>query len=499
MSLTPDKPVIVIGAGMGGLAAAMSLAARKIPVVLLERHAAPGGKMRQLYVAAQPFDAGPTVFTMHWVFENLFKRAGLDLYDHLALDKADLLARHSWQNSPSLDLFANLEQSMQAISEFASDIDADNYRQFAKKTEAVFNTLDLSFMRSQKPNPVALSLQGGLRGMIDMANTKPFISLWNSLAKDFVDPRLRQLFARYATYCGSSPFKAPATLMLIAHVERAGVWMVHGGMHSLAKTLAATVQTLGGEIRFGAGVASIETTDEHASGVRLDNGELLEASAVVFNGDTQALTSGLLGEPVTDACSSRSEASLSAVTRCQFACTSGFQLAHHTVFFGDDYEDEFDSIFTRSTLTDNPTVYICAQDRSGSADTNVEAGQHERLFSLVNAPARRMSKSEVADAVQRMQNTLASQGLQIDDEQGQSITTGPADYGRLFPASEGALYGRPTHGWMGSFKRPGAGSQIQGLYLCGGSVHPGAGVPMATLSGQLAAEQLCNDWRIEND
>ncbi|MFK7859831.1 MAG: 1-hydroxycarotenoid 3,4-desaturase CrtD [Granulosicoccus sp.] len=492
----PNDPVIVIGAGMGGLAAAISLAARKIPVVLLERHPRPGGKMRQLFVAGQGIDSGPTVFTMRWVFENLFARAGLDLKEHLSLDKADLLARHSWKDSESLDLFAPLDQSMQAISEFASDKDADNYRQFARKTQAVFNTLDESFMRAQRPNPIALSLQGGLRGMLDMANTQPFVSLWNSLSKDFDDPRLRQLFARYATYCGSSPFRAPATLMLIAHVEKAGVWMVQGGMQSLATTLTKTLESIGGEIRLGNGVSRIEVTDKQVAGVHMDNGEFIPAQAVVFNGDTQALAKGLLGEAAIRATSARPEASLSAVTRSQYAVTSGFQLAHHTVFFGDDYADEFDSVFERGTLTDNPTVYVCAQDRSGSADTKVAEGLHERLFSLVNAPARKMSKPQRLEAIQKMQATLTSQGLEILDEQGKTIITDPNQFGRLFPASDGALYGRPTHGWMGSFKRPGAKSRLKGLYLCGGSVHPGAGVPMATLSGQLAADRLCKDWKI---
>lgn len=482
---------------MGGLAAAISLAARNVPVVLLERHARPGGKMRQLYVAGQGIDSGPTVFTMRWVFESLFARAGLALEDHLGLDKADLLARHSWQGSESLDLFATLDQSMQAISEFASDTDADNYKRFARKTEAVFNTLDESFMRAQRPNPVTLSLKGGLRGMIDMANTQPFVSLWDSLSREFNDPRLRQLFARYATYCGSSPFKAPATLMLIAHVEKAGVWMVQGGMQALARTLADTFVSMGGDIRFDSGVSRVEVSDNRIAGVHLDSGEFLPAQAVVFNGDTQALAKGLLGRAATGATSARAEPSLSAVTRCQYATTRGYQLAHHTVFFGNDYVDEFDSVFERGTLTDNPTVYVCAQDRSGSADTKVADGQHERLFSLINAPARSMNESERLEAIQKMQDTLNSHGLEILDEQGKTIITDPSQFGRLFPASDGALYGRPTHGWMGSFKRPGSKSRLNGLYLCGGSVHPGAGVPMATLSGQLAADRLCHDWRID--
>ena len=488
-----NKPVVVIGAGMGGLAAAMSLAARKVPVILIEKQATAGGKMRQLQVAGQDIDSGPTVFTMRWVFEALFARAGLNFTEHLSLQKAELLARHSWLGSESLDLHAQLDASSQAISEFAGDKDADNYRRFARKTEAVFNTLDESFMRAQRPNPIALSLQGGLRGMLDMANTQPFISLWNSLAKDFHDPRLRQLFARYATYCGSSPFLAPATLMLIAHVEKAGVWMVQGGMQALAKTLENTIKKLGVDVRYGNGVASLDIKNNAIVGVHLDNGEHIATQAVVFNGDTQALATGLLGKPATAASSARSESSLSAVTQCQYACTSGYELAHHTVFFGDDYNDEFDSVFNRKCITKNPTVYVCAQDRSGSRNTHIAKGQHERLFSLVNAPARELSDEEQTEAIERMRHTLGSQGLVIEDEQGHSIVTGPAEFGRLFPASDGALYGRPTHGWMGSFKRPGAKSGVHGLYLCGGSVHPGAGVPMATLSGQLAADQLFKD------
>ena len=488
-----NTPVVVVGAGMGGLAAAFALRAHQVPVILVERHRAPGGKMRQLQVAGRALDSGPTVFTMRWVFEALFARAGLKLEDHLSLHKADLLARHSWMDSEPLDLFSDIDQSMQAIAEFASDRDADNYREFARQTEQVFNTLNNSFMQAQRPNPIALSIGGGLQGMVDLANTQPFISLWRSLSKRFDDPRLRQLFARYATYCGSSPFKAPATLMLIAHVERAGVWLLDGGMQALASTLSDTLESLGADCRYGDGVARIETRHDRVSAVVLESGEIIRARAVVFNGDTQALAAGLLGDEIKRACKPRREASLSAVTRCQVARVEGFDLAHHTVFFGNDYPDEFERIFTHRDMTDHPTVYVCAQDRSGHAQPEVAGSSHERLFSLVNAPAATMSQTRIDQALARMQTTLTRQGLKISDEQGQTRITDPGQFDALFPASDGALYGRPTHGWMGSFNRPGARSRLKGLYLAGGSVHPGAGVPMAALSGQLAADQLHHD------
>ncbi len=488
-----DTPVVVIGAGIGGLSAALALKARGLPVVLLERHSTAGGKMRQLHVAGRAIDAGPTVFTMRWVFEALFERAGLRLDEQLNLHEASVLARHSWLDGSSLDLFTDISQSMDAIASFATPKEADNYRDFARRTESIFNTLDESFMRAQRPNPIGLSLSGGLKGMIDMANTQPFVSLWNHLSKNFDDPRLQQLFARYATYCGSSPFKAPATLMLIAHVERAGVSLIEGGMQALAQTLANTLDTLGVESRYDCGVSRIESSSKGVSGVVLDSGEHIATHAVIFNGDTQALATGLLGERVKQATSIRKEASLSAVTQCQVARTSGFELAHHTVFFGDDYHDEFASVFTHQTLTKKPTVYVCAQDRGGHDQHVPDTLDHERLLSLVNAPATNMSEAEKNEAVLRLQQTLAAHGLNISDEQGDTITTGPSEFANLFPATDGALYGRPTHGWMGSFNRPGSASRTQGLYLCGGSVHPGAGVPMASLSGQLAADKLWND------
>lgn len=504
---------VVVGAGMGGLAAAFSLAARGLPVTLVERHATPGGRMRHVTVAGRAFDAGPTVFTMRWVFETLFARAGLALEEHLPLRRAELLARHSWVGSEPLDLFSDVERSAAAIAALSGPKDADAYRRFAAKSEAMFDTLDATFMRAPRPNPMTLGLRAGASGLPGLLRTEPFSTLWGSLSRSFDDPRLRQLFARYATYCGSSPFRAPATLMLIAHVERAGVWLVEGGMQTLARTLAERVAALGVDCRYGSGVAEIETTGasggdvrrrlrgtgdgrERVSGVVLENGERIAADAVVFNGDTAALTAGLLGEPLTRATRPRTEPSLSAVTRCQVARPSGFELAHHTVFFGADYPDEFDAIFRRRETTADPTVYVCAQDRSGGTDAATARDEPERLFALANAPARPHTSEEIAAAAARIDDVLARHGLVTADERGREITS-PDDFARLFPATDGALYGRPTHGWAGSFSRPGSRSGVRGLYLAGGSVHPGAGVPMTTLSGQLAADALLADHGLE--
>ncbi|MEL7449767.1 MAG: FAD-dependent oxidoreductase, partial [Pseudomonadota bacterium] len=320
-------------------------------------------------------------------------------------------------------------------------------------------------------------------------------STWRSLVKVFRDDRLRQLFARYATYCGSSPFLAPATLMLIAHAERAGVWKVGGGMHVLAQTLASLAQARGAKLRYNAHVAALTRSGRRITGVRLDSGEELTADAVVFNGDTAALARGLLGDDSTAAVKVRTQPSLSAMTWSMVARPQGFDLVHHNVFFGSDYQAEFDCLFGERRITSEPTVYLCAQDRGAGKTPN----ERERIFCLINAPARNLSPEEIERGETSMFALLEQQGLTLHDIDAGSVRTTPEDFARLFPATDGALYGRPTHGWNGSFSRPGSRARLQGLYFAGGSVHPGPGVPMTAMSGRLAAASVCADLGIATD
>ena len=481
--------VIVVGAGIGGLSSALDLAARGARVTLFEQHDAPGGKMRQVDVGGRRIDSGPTVFTMRWIFDDLFAEAGLDLDEHLELVPADLLARHSWPDRSRLDLFADPRRTANAIREFSGAGEAEAYLRFAIQSGEIFDTLDLSFMRAQRPGPVELSARLGLFKLKALLDTKPFVTLWNELGRTFGDARLQQLFGRYATYCGSSPFLAPATLMLIAHAERLGVWYVRGGMQSLADTLAERAEAFGAELLFGEPVERILTYEGRASGVQLVSGDAVTADAVVFNGDTRALADGLLGDGVLDAVPrvATHEPSLSAVTWSMVAEAHGFPLAHHTVFFGDHYADEFDAVFSREDVTAAPTVYVCAQDRRD--ETAPAEGEPERLLCLVNAPAVPLDDDALNEAEARLIGVLANQGLSLSFDNGGAVRTGPGEFAAMFPATDGALYGRPTHGWLGSFRRPGSRARVKHLYFAGGSVHPGAGVPMTAMSGRLAAHR----------
>ncbi|MGL4441729.1 MAG: 1-hydroxycarotenoid 3,4-desaturase CrtD [Bosea sp. (in: a-proteobacteria)] len=511
-----SKRVVIVGAGIGGLAAALDLASAGLHVTVLERAATPGGKMRQLAPGGAAMDAGPTVFTMRHVFEALFARAGAALDDHVTLTPLDILARHAWTDGSRLDLFASVEASIDAIGTFAGKAEAERFRAFSEETRAIYALLDRSFMQAEKPGMLGLAanmVRGGLRNPLDILKMRPFETMWSALGKSFTDPRLRQLFGRYATYCGSSPFYAPATLMLIAHAEQAGVWSVKGGMHALARAICDLARAKGASFRFNAHVTRIRTGGSGVEGVELADGEVIPATSVIFNGDCAALGAGLLGPDVTAATplAKRERRSLSAIVSCHLAETSGFPLIRHNVFFSSDYPAEFANIFGKGQLPDEPTVYVCAQDRDdgglapatagkreGAPEPmrgNAHLGNQERLLILVNAPANGdhhdYSQSEIAECEDRAARLMAKCGLVI--QPGAILTTTPTGFNQLFPATGGGLYGQASHGWQASFLRPGSRTRIPGLYLAGGSVHPGPGVPMAAMSGALAAASVLQD------
>jgi 1-hydroxycarotenoid 3,4-desaturase len=490
----PRDRVVVVGAGIGGLVSAFALAARGLDVTVLERAAAPGGKMRQITIDASQIDSGPTVFTMRWVFDELFAAAGKNFEDHVRFQPLEILARHAWDRQARLDLFSDEERSVDAIGDFAGVAEAARYRGFCRDTRRIYDVLEKPFLRAPQPSMARLVGANGFRGLTQLPQIKPFSSMWSALSGYFHDPRLRQLFGRYATYCGSSPFKAPATLMLVAHVEREGVWSIEGGMHGVATALADCATSLGATIRYDQEVSEVLISGGRISGVRLSNGERVAADAVIVNADIGAVATGTLGAAVRGAAAPipHRARSLSAMTWSVIAKPSGFPVCRHNVFFSRDYAAEFDDIFARDAPPREPTVYVCAQDDGGTA-----SGGPQRFLVLINAPANgdrhTYDAAEMERCTQRTFGMLERCGLQLLAQPGATRVTTPADFNRLFPATGGALYGRSSHGWTASFQRPGVRTRIPGLYLAGGSAHPGPGIPMAALSGRSAATCLLAD------
>jgi len=497
LKISEQRPVVVVGAGVAGLAAAFDLAARGLPVLVLEAADRPGGKMRRTPLGGAAFDAGPTVLTMRWVFDEMFSDAGLSFGDYVATRPASILARHSWGGSDTLDLHADTARSADAIARFAGPDEGRRFLGFCAEARATYEALEHSFIRSQRPSMPGLVKNIASRRAADLLAIRPFENLWHALGRHFRDPRLRQLFGRYATYCGSSPFDAPATLMLVAHVEQQGVWLAEPGMYCIAEALEKLAIARGARFRYNSAVRRLGRDGQGQWRIELASGEFVEAGAVIANADAAALAQGQLGTEAARAAagSDRLARSLSAITWLVSAPTQGFDLLRHNVFFSADYVAEFDAIFGKRRLPDDPTIYVCAQDRDAAGEAPGPGGA-ERLLCLINAPADGDRPAAAGSGAarnadpDRIYGLLERFGLHIDRAQASVRQSRPEDFERQYPGTGGALYGSATHGWRASFQRPGAASAVPGLFLAGGSVHPGPGVPMAALSGRLAAQRV---------
>ncbi len=487
-----DGQTVIVGAGIGGLVSAVLLASRGVPVTVVEKENGPGGKIRHLDVNGAMIDAGPTVFTMRSVIDDVFEAAGTRTANCITLHKAERIARHAWGPEERLDLYADPERSAAAIGEFAGAKAAAGYRSFSREAKRIFDILDKPFLRDTKTYPPGLMWRIGLWRVKALIDIRPYESLWKVLKEHFDDPRLLQLFGRYTTYCGSSPFQTPATLMLIAHVEAQGIWAIEGGMSALANALEKLAKQKGVLFRYGQTVSRIQVLNKSVTGVELANGERISAAHIIFNGDPAALASGLLGSDAVPAARKVPDKarSLSAMVWLANSKTKGFDLDHHNVFFGPDYPAEFSDIKS-GQLPSAPSVYVCALDRSHGKTT-----ARERLQIIVNAPANggrhTYSEREKEQCTSNMLERLRSCGLELEQPLSHHLVT-PTEFATLFPATGGALYGRASHGWAASFLRPGSRTSIRGLYCAGGATHPGAGVPMAALSGRLASEAVLSD------
>ncbi len=490
-SESPQNHAVIIGAGIAGLAAAIRLAAMGLRVTLLERHAHMGGKIRTTPSAAGPVDAGPTVLTMRHVFDDLFETAGARLEEHVTLIPQPLLARHFWPDGSTLDLFADRARSIEAVRAFGGARLASEFERFSCRAATLFEAFDAPMMQAAKPT---------LGGLVRHVLTKPHLipqmspvsSLSGLLKSQFSDPRLRQLFGRYATYVGGAPHLSPAVLALIWHAEESGVWVVKGGMHKLAEALAALAEQLGVEIHSGAHVEQIDIEHGAAQGVHCADGTRIAADLVVAAGDPRALASGALGPDA--ACIAqgtlKAKRSFSARVHSFAAEAHGPALAHHNVFFADPGTSEFDDLVAGRIPT-NPTLYLCAEDRGQDSPPQ----GLERFEMIANAPATsdRLQPEDITQWHQRIMTRMASFGVTFSPTPGADTVTTPQSFARMFPASEGALYGQSPHGLVAAFQRPTARTKVTGLYLCGGGAHPGAGVPMATLSARHLAEAIWSD------
>lgn len=480
---------VVIGAGMGGLSAAIRLAAGGCRVTVVESADAPGGKARARATPAGPAAMGPTVLTLKSEVDALFALCGTTTEAEVTITRLPRLARHWWPDSGPLDLFPDVEANIDAIRAFAGDREAQGFARFDAAARALYQAFEHPVMRAAKPDLAAIA-----RTTISQPKLWPALlpgmALDRWLTQFFKDPRLRQLFGRYATYVGGRPAHTPAVLSLVWQAEAQGVWAVKDGIQALAAALARAAQTLGVRFHYATTARRITRQSGRVSLVETDQGHH-PTDIVVFNGDPRALTDGHMGDAARTALKPPGKPSLSAWV-WSFAATpegpKAQDLLHHNLFFAADPQAEFGPI-GRGEMPQSPTLYLNAQDRELGPTPPTE-----RFQIILNAPPNRpYPPDEDRSCHDRTFPALARMGLTFSPPPGPEALTRPRDLAQRFPASQGAIYGASPERTLAAFQRPVARTSLPGLYLAGGGVHPGAGVPMALLSGQQAALQALQD------
>jgi phytoene desaturase len=476
---------VVIGGGVGGLAAAIRLRAAGHGVTILERRAEVGGKLAVLERDGFRFDAGPSLLTLPSVFDELFRVAGARLADVVALRRLDPQLRHRWPDGSSFDTHDGPDATAAAIDRFSPGA-GDAYRAFEARGARIWEVSHRTFLAG--PMTGGLALLGRMRSPGDLPAVDPLRTLDAAARAAFGDPRLVQWAGRYATYSGSCPLRAPATLACIASIEaREGVWYPAGGLGVLRDALADAAIASGVDVVTGADVGSVEVSAGAVRGVRTVTGARHRADVVVANVDAEHLYADLLPAPralrrVTRAGRSASGFIVLAGVR---GTTPG--LAHHTVWFPADGTAEFEQL-AQGSFADDPTIYGCV---SSVTDATQAPPGHENWFLLANAPhGRQVDHLTYRDLVL---DRLAARGVDLGPRLLFTECLAPADLADRYRSPGGAIYGTASNGRRAAFLRPGNRGPVRGLYLVGGSSHPGGGLPLVVVSARIVADLVRED------
>lgn len=491
----------IVGGGLGGLAAACTLAARGHQVVLFERNEWLGGKAAVLDRGGFRFDMGPTILTVPSVLHRIFGEAGRRLEDYLKLVRLDPQWRCFFEDGATLDLHENLGRMDQELAACAPGT-AEGYRAFMQRSEKLHEISERYFFYK----PI-----GGMRDMFDASNTfRPgtlrdvaSMGLGRSVAsmvRSFVpDARVSQMIDHFTQYVGSAPDQSPAVLCGIASMQiKEGVWYPVGGTGAVPRALRRLAEELGVEFRTGVEVKRIRLRGSRVEGVETNGGEFIPLRAVVSNSDSVRTHRELVGGVPQNRFEKRRsyEAACSGVVLYLGLSRAYPQLLHHNFVFSKDPHVEFDYIYRRGEPAPDPTCYVCAPART---EPGVAPEGGEALYVLVHTPHLRPGhdwnamlpayRRTIIDKLKRVA------GLEDIEQRivSEDVLT-PQGINDRYRVLNGAIYGLASHGkYLGAFKPGNRSPDVRGLYLAGGSAHPGPGMPMALMSGWIAADALDAD------
>ena len=496
----------VVGGGLGGLAAACTLAARGYSVVLFEKSPWLGGKAAVLSEAGYRFDMGPTILTIPDVLRRVFTEAGRRLEDYLDLVHLNPQWRCFFTDGSALDLAADVETMAATLDAYTPGSGA-GYREFQALSNRLHRISDEHFFwRSIGGIGDMIDLKAGFSPKIlgDVLSMRMGRSVAGTVRKFVPDDRVAQMLDHFTQYVGSSPYGSPAVLCGIAHMQSSnGVWYPMGGTRAVPEALVKLATELGVELRPGVGVRRIVTNKagDTVLGVETDADERVVLDAVVSNADSvrthRELVFGAAPRAVRRFENRRGyEPACSGVVLYLGLKKAYDHLLHHDFVFSRNPEEEFDAIYHKGEPASDPTCYLCAPART---EPGVAPPGGEALYVLVHTPYLRSHHdwTRMLPEYRRIiLNKLKTTGQMPDIEDRivyESVLT-PKDIHDRYRVLNGAIYGLASHGkWFGAFKPANRSPDLKGLYFAGGAAHPGPGMPMVLMSGWIAADTLDQD------
>ncbi|OWA36131.1 phytoene dehydrogenase [Saccharibacillus sp. O16] len=487
-----SRKAIIVGGGLGGLSCAIGLATAGFDVTVLEKEKTLGGKLKRVEASGYRFDRGPSTITMLHAFRRVFERAGRRMEDYIQTYELEPRTRNLFADGTKVDLSRDRGWMQQQIAAYSPE-DAARYPAFLEEARRIYGLADGRFLNRlmlsmrEKADPALLR---------DFMRVRPNTTLRTLLARYFSHPYTLAMFGRYATYVGASPLQAPAIFAMLAHVEAdLGIYGVYGGTYQLVESMARLARELGVHILTDAEVLSIKVRSGRAYGVETTEGAI-EADEVICNGDlltTARLVPDRLRKRPAAERLDRYEPSLSGFVLLAGVRQRYESLLHHTVFFPERLESEFEDIFTRRVAPEDPALYICNSGYS-EADTAPEGGSS--LFILANAPYLSEAwnwKEQRENYANKLIVMLDRRGISGLNKAEVLQTYTPSDLQRDTYAHRGAIYGISSNSMRQTFFRPGnRDREIDGLWYVGGTAHPGGGTPLVTMSGQLVAERIAS-------
>ncbi len=483
--------ILIIGGGLGGLAGGIRLAKMGYDVELFEKNERLGGKMNELFLGSYRFDTGPSLITMPFILDELFEFAGFDRKAFFEFVPVEPVCRYFFSDGSILNAFSNRDKMTRELEQFAAQ-DCQAFNKFMAYSKRIYDvTTDVFVLDSIHEWSRLLRKKTAAR-LLKIGQIDAFRTVHDAVSSFFTDERLIQMFDRYPTYNGSDPFQAPATLNTIPYVEYGiGGFYIKGGVYRLVEALEGMAKKLGMKIHTRSPVEKIVIHQNKISGIRV-NGKLIPADVVLCNADVVESFNHLIdGYEKEQQKLNSFEPSISGMVFFWGVRGQHEQLAHHNIFFSNNYRQEFKHIFESLSPADDPTVYVSI---TGKTDPSHAPEQSENWFVLVNMPYLRSEQNwqhAIEHTRRAVMKKLKHLGIDLADKIEREHIHTPEDYSRLYGSNKGSIYGISSNDRNMAFRRPANRSKkIKGLYFASGSAHPGGGVPLVIQSGRIAAELI---------